>query len=455
MHPFRLSISFNDFGTLNINNRECILVQIYNPAIVNNLFEWLDSGKYFANAGLEFTSANCKINERLTVQKHFKTIRFRLSGHESDDFYYQQRYNSSGNDDVQDLAAFLGEIGDPFFIDLLKGLNLEILLDEKVNMLSTGEFRKAMIFKKAMEKPDILFIDEPYAGLDELSCKLINMLFDHLVNDGSSLVIFNSTPHRPLNITTVFDAGMPEINIEGNRADGIVIPAPTDDMNFEYAYELKNINASYSGREVLRNIYWSVKRNEKWSLTGRNGAGKSTLLSFIYADNPKAYCNDVWLFGNKRGSGETIWEIKDRIGFYSSELHRYFNKMHTVRSAIDSIVYQNPYEKRVLCSGEEDFRTELLKYFDMEKSMEKRLCDLPVVTQKLTLIAAVMVKNSPVIILDEPFQGFSQQLVSKILPILEKYVENRTFVMVSHNNSDFPVCINKHYHIENGEGKEV
>jgi len=59
------------------------------------------------------------------------------------------------------------------------------------------------------------------------------------------------------------------------------------------------------------------------------------------------------------------------------------------------------------------------------------------------------------LILDEPFQGFNDQLIQKSLTLINKYVENRTFIMVSHNNSDFPECINRHFYLEKGIGHEV
>ena len=62
-------------------------------------------------------------------------------------------------------------------------------------------------------------------------------------------------------------------------------------------------------------ISWTVRENEQWALLGPNGAGKTTLLSLILADNPQAYANDITLFGKRRGSGESIWEIKQSIGW--------------------------------------------------------------------------------------------------------------------------------------------
>ncbi|NIP24904.1 MAG: hypothetical protein GWO38_14085, partial [Phycisphaerae bacterium] len=51
-----------------------------------------------------------------------------------------------------------------------------------------------------------------------------------------------------------------------------------------------------------------------------SAAGKSTVLALIHGDNLQAYANDIYLFGQKRGAGQSIWDIKEKIGYISSDL---------------------------------------------------------------------------------------------------------------------------------------
>ena len=60
-----------------------------------------------------------------------------------------------------------------------------------------------------------------------------------------------------------------------------------------------------------------VRRNGRWA--GENSCRKSTLLSLVCADNPQSYACDISLFGRKRGTGESIWEIKKHIGYVSRD----------------------------------------------------------------------------------------------------------------------------------------
>jgi molybdate transport system ATP-binding protein len=452
---FSLKFNFQVIGPVSIYKGQGLFVHTTDSDFVDTFFDWLDGRKYYPEASIEFSDNNENTSDLYIIRKQIITVRFRLSDNENVYFYYQQRYHATENDNVATLKDFLGEICDPYFDNLLLKLGLDKLLREKINMLSSGEFRKAFFIKASMTKPCAMFIEEPYTGIDTKSIELLNELFAYLLQNGMSVIIFASTGSRPDFIKNSLSIGGTENSGHFYNVKYIKVPDPYGNTNFINAFELKNVSANYDGRDVLHNINWTVSRNQKWSLTGHNGAGKSTLLSFVNADNPQVYCNNVHLFDRKRGSGETIWEIKDRIGFYSPEFHRYFNKLMTVEDAINSIVFQNPYEKRVLSCPEENFKLQLLNYFELVDSDQKMLCDLSVINQKLILLSAVMIKNAPLLILDEPFQGFSDQLIKKSVALINKYVEKRTFIMVSHNHSDFPVCINKHFYLKNGIGKEL
>ncbi len=100
--------------------------------------------------------------------------------------------------------------------------------------------------------------------------------------------------------------------------------------NCEFIVRMKDVNVTLGGKQILNNINWEVKSGEKWVLKGPNGAGKTTLLSLITADNPQGYNNDLVLFDRKRGSGESIWDIKKKIGFVSPELHLYFLRQKSI-----------------------------------------------------------------------------------------------------------------------------
>jgi molybdate transport system ATP-binding protein len=73
---------------------------------------------------------------------------------------------------------------------------------------------------------------------------------------------------------------------------------------------MNKVSIRYGRRTILKELDWTVMNGERWALSGQNGAGKSTLLSLICADNPQSYACDIALFGNARGSGESIWKFR-------------------------------------------------------------------------------------------------------------------------------------------------
>lgn len=448
-----LTIHSHRLGRLVIESGQGWLVQITDSETINNFFDWLEGRKYHHEDSIEYDTGRAIYSGLAEIPGDIQVLRFRLSAEEGTDFYYQQRYHATENDTVQTLKEYLGRIKDPYFKILAGRLGLDRLMGEKINMLSTGEFRKAFVLKAAMAGPAVLLLEEPFAGVDRESTGMLNQLFADLIQRGVSVVVFSSGEDKPGFIDHAVTIGHDETDPNLDEISGILIPTYDTDILFDHAFILKKITASYNGRDVLHRVSWAVRRNEKWKLTGPNGAGKSTLLSFVNADNPQVYSNEVYLFDRKRGTGESIWEVKERIGFYSSELHRYFDKHQTAGDAIHSIVFQNPYHTRNLNPGEYIFREQLLKYLKLDVHLQKTLYELPVVTQKLVIIAGVLIKNAPLLILDEPFQGFDHSLISKINMLLKKYAENRTIIMVSHND-DFPEGLNNHFYIENGMGRE-
>lgn len=108
---------------------------------------------------------------------------------------------------------------------------------------------------------------------------------------------------------------------------------------------------AYDDRPILNHLSWTVNHGEHWQIVGPNGAGKSTLLSLITGDHPQGYSNDLTLFGRRRGSGETIWDIKSTSAMSAAACTDY-RVSTTVRNVIlsgffDSIgIYQAVSDKQ-------------------------------------------------------------------------------------------------------------
>ena len=202
----------------------------------------------------------------------------------------------------------------------------------------------------------------------------------------------------------------------------------------ESLIQLKNVNVAYEDRPILSNISWEVKRSEFWKLTGPNGSGKTTILSMIYGDNPKAYGVDLFLFGKKKGSGESVWEIKKKIGYFSPSITELFIRRNSVEEMlisglVDSIgLYQKPSDKQRALAKQ------WLETLGFQEKAKKVFNDLSNLEKRMLLIARAMIKHPPLLILDEPSTGLDDKSALKITNLINHIAaqSDTAIIYVSH-----------------------
>ncbi|HEY0175268.1 MAG TPA: ATP-binding cassette domain-containing protein, partial [Pedobacter sp.] len=220
--------------------------------------------------------------------------------------------------------------------------------------------------------------------------------------------------------------------------------------------KMTGVNISYGEKQVLKNISWEVKAGEKWLLQGHNGSGKSTLLSLITGDHPQAYANNFQLFGHQRGSGESIWDIKKRMGLISPELQWYFDPSATVRHSIISGFFDSSGLFREPNYTQKTQTDELISYFGLSEYQDILMNQLPLGKQRLAFLARTIIKNPELLILDEPCQGLDQQQTQHFNRLVDDLCKNgTTLIYVGHFESQLPSCIEKRILLENGAVKSV
>ena len=231
---------------------------------------------------------------------------------------------------------------------------------------------------------------------------------------------------------------------------------PTDTA-YESVIEMRNVSIQYGDKIILDKVNWKVMKGERWLLSGPNGAGKSTLLSLITADNPKAYANSFFLFAKKRGSGESIWDIKKKIGFISPELHLYFNQSSTCFETVASGLYDTIGLFRQVSDEDIELVEQWMEFCRLKDLRQKRLYELSVGEQRAVLLTRALVKNPPLLILDEPCQGLDTERKNEFLELINEVCTrgNKTMVFVSHYEKNRPSCISHFIKLENGRVVEI
>ena len=420
--------------------------------------------------------------------KNIKHISFRDTFGSSDtNYYYQQRWNSTDLDEVPLVKDLIGSYEESDFQRQMFALfHVEEMLDKPVILLSSGEMRKFQLTKMLLTHPRILILDNPYIGLDAATRDQLTELLKQLSEKrGIQLILvmsmMDSVPDFITHVVVVKDmkvAGKMTLGdyrswfnnvLAKHSFEEIVLPMPNSQLSSnnlqltlskthsstinsqqDEVVRLNKVSIRYGTRTILKDLDWVVRRGEKWALSGENGCGKSTLLSIICADNPQSYACDVSLFGYKRGSGESIWDIKKHIGYVSPEMHRAYLKnlpaIDIVASGLhDSIgLYVKPKP------GQREVCQQWMDTFGVAHLADRPFLQMSDGEQRMVLLARAFVKDPELLILDEPLHGLDTFNRQKVKRIINAFCarEDKTLMMVSHFENELPSCIDHQLHLK-------
>jgi molybdate transport system ATP-binding protein len=225
--------------------------------------------------------------------------------------------------------------------------------------------------------------------------------------------------------------------------NSVSFPLFHNELDFENAIVMKNVTAKYGDKIILNHINWQVKKGERWLLKGNNGAGKSLLMSFITADNPQAYANEIYLFDRRRGLGESIWDVKKNIGFVSPELCVFFDKNISCFDAIASGYFDRIGVYGKMSNKQIGHIYDWLKALHIEDLVQKPLSDISFGTQRLVLLVRALIKNPLLLILDEPCQGLDEYQTKAFVKLVDDicFQTDTTMVYICHDENEAPQCI--------------
>jgi len=404
-----------------------------------------------------------------------------LSG--TSDFYYQQRYNSFDSQDAPTIGdelkrASSGENNNSDGskqtnnIDFtLAILGIEHLKNSPLIQLSSGEHKRFQLAKALINPPDVLILDTPYTGLDVAGVKELNKILLEISKQRTQIIIIPGTFAIPEFVTNACFLENGRITYFGSKEDlqleqpqsadntfsynSDLLPLSDLPLQFESVVKMKNLHLSYGKHLIFSGLNWTVNEGEKWLLKGRNGSGKSSLLSMITGDHPQAYANEIYLFGKRRGTGESIWDIKEKTGFISPELHAYFDKNVSCFDAIASGFFDTIGLYRKLNQSQHQIILQWLDFLQVSHVSTKPLHSTSASFQRMILLARALVKNPPLLVLDEPCQGLddkqSRQFVSLVDSICAE--KNRTLIYVSHDERNVPSCIENIFQLQKKDDK--
>ena len=361
----------------------------------------------------------------------------------------------------------------------VKLCGVEKILDRGLKFMSTGEIRRTLLCRALLSGKNLLILSDPFAGLDAQSRSILLEFFQKMVKrqnegslNGTSIILAMERYHEiPDSITNVLEFTDKKVSFCGSKkeyekilekrsaknelervaekqeflsqlseAQGAVVAraavaeavsevgagVPESDSDAQNSSEntlvcMEGVNVGWDGRQVLKDFSWKVLPGQHWFIRGPNGSGKTTLLELITGDNKQVYCNDVWLFGRKRGTGETIWDIKKNLGIVSYRLHVEYRMVGG--TCLEDVIISGFRDSIGLYEQKTDMEISAakkwLKLAGFEGREQESFGNLSYGEQRAVLIMRAAVKSPKLLILDEPCHGLDESYRQKILDLLE------------------------------------
>ncbi len=402
---------------------------------------------------------------------------FRASDNQGQ-LYYQQRYNAAAAEEVPTVREYLLAIPAPVTTPVwtyertVELLRLHHLQDERLIKLSNGETKRLRLAAALLRNPLLLLLDMPLSGLDTATRAWFDEFLALVAKSGITVVMATAPDEVPALIThvavlgnqrivqtmpraqfspatTPANAPLPLLDATELRALGAPGPATT----YQTLVRLRNVTVRYGDKVVLDNLSWEVRPGERWALTGPNGAGKSTLLSLLNGDNPQAYGKDITLFDRKRGTGESIWDIKRNIGYVSPELLQYFPGQLTCQQVVET-GFSDKLVRAAVSPAQREQAQRWLRVLRLAGSADQPLKQLPGSQQRLVLVARALVKNPPLLLLDEPGQGLDAGQLAHFQAVLDQLCQLSpvALVYVSHYPTEIPASVTRALRLATGVG---
>lgn len=353
---------------------------------------------------------------------------------------------------------------------LVEKFGLSKLLDRAFRKLSTGESRKVMLIRALSSKPDLLILDEPFDGLDVDTLAMLQEHLASIINTVPMIMVLNRFDEMPDFITHVAymdkdDSGKNgsnrgKLTLTIDRQDKAafnelyqLLHLKTTDLNVPEAdpanklpeldprqplVKLKQATIQYGDTVIVDKLEWTIEQGQHWQLSGPNGSGKTCVLSLITGDHPQCYTNDIFVFGFQRGNGESIWQIKQFIGYVSTALQWEYRVSTSCKNVIISGFYDSIGMYSKSTDNQKKIADQWLALLGMTDRANQPFNKLSYGDQRLLLIARAMVKHPPLLILDEPCLGLDDMNRQLVLALIEKICEGKetTVLYVNHHAED-------------------
>jgi molybdate transport system ATP-binding protein len=345
-------------------------------------------------------------------------------------------------------------------------LHLESLLDKPIQAVSTGEMSRVLVARALIRRPRMLILDEPYEGLDRSGRQELRAMLDGLESSGLPMVLIAHRAEEMLSacthvltveqgriaaaravVRTVHDTVAAAVATSADEAPGHpkrsrLHPGNRGPLSSETLIDMQAVTVRYGDTTVLNRLTWTVMEGQHWVVTGPNGAGKSTLLKLITGECLQVYGNRIRLFGRHRGTDQSLWEIRERLGVVSHDLAAGYQKRMSALDVVCSGLFDSVGLYRRPDPGQIETARRWMARVGISALSAVPFNQLSQGQRQLVLITRAMVKSPRLLILDEPCAGLDGENRQRVLALVAQIAgsESTGLIFVSHHENEIPAC---------------
>jgi len=197
--------------------------------------------------------------------------------------------------------------------------------------------------------------------------------------------------------------------------------------------KLKNVSKFYYNKGIITSgfnkVNLELKIGEFVVITGESGSGKSTLLNVISGID--SYEEGEMYINGKETSHYTEKNFEDYRRKYIANIFQSFNLInsYTVYQNVELVMLLNGYKRREVKKK----ILEIIEQVGLTKFKNTKVSKLSGGQKQRVAIARAMVKDTPIIVADEPTGNLDSKSANEVIEILKKVAKDKLVVMVTHN----------------------
>ena len=205
---------------------------------------------------------------------------------------------------------------------------------------------------------------------------------------------------------------------------------------------LKALDLHRGGREVLRQISWTLNSGERWLVTGENGAGKTQLLKIISGDVWPDPGRDTRSYRLRDEIHEQPAEVRDAIAWLGPERQDRYERYgwnFTALQVVGTGLHRTDIPMQPLAAAETLRCRSLLRRAGILRLAGRGFLTLSYGERRLVLLARAIAWNASLLLLDEVATGLDAPNRRRLFRLLASpELRHAGWVCTAHRREDVP-----------------